>query len=137
LYGFRGLGYDSRFVATVFRVIDGLKDNPQTMIEITNSGDFICASCPHYSEDGCHKNGHRSEASVRRTDDRVMEKINIVPETTIKAEEVFRKIDAAIAPEDLDDICEGCEWLHHGYCVEGLKTKRESPWLQRWEMGIR
>jgi len=37
------------------------------------------------------------------------------------AEKVWVRIKARLTPEDIVEICQGCEWLELGYCADSLE----------------
>jgi hypothetical protein len=121
ILGFRGLGYSPDYVANMSQIVGQLSSSPETLIEIASKPDDICAPCPFLKEWGCHEKGLESEQMVRNRDYAVMEKLNVIAGEKITWAEVEKRIRSSISPEDLDRICQDCQWLPQGYCVAGLE----------------
>jgi len=124
LFGFRGLGYSKDFVKNFAKVLKQIKDKPQLLLEIIDRPDCICARCPHQKNNGCQKNGLNSERQVRDRDNLIIKRLGIRKGYRAYAGDIFNFISRNIFPQDLTEICIGCEWLKYGYCVEGLRQKR-------------
>jgi len=123
LLGFIGLGYSKDYVDNMTKIVDQL--SPSTLIEVSSKPDAICAPCPFLGEKGCQERGSESEEVVRNRDLAVMKRLNIVAGDRITWSEIEERIRSSISPEDLVDICQDCQWLPQGYCVEGLKRLRD------------
>jgi len=123
ILGFRGLGYSREYVDNMTRIVDQLQ--PSTSIEVLSKPDDICAPCPFLGEKGCQERGPESESVARDRDLAVMKRLNIVAGDRITWAEVRERLRRSISPGDLMDICQDCQWLPQGYCVEGLKRLRD------------
>lgn len=53
-----------------------------------------------------------------------MDRLNVTAGDKLSWFEIRERMRSSINPEDLDEICQDCEWLPQGYCVEGLKDLR-------------
>ena len=115
LYGFRGLGYSKDFVDNLWRVKKAIDKG--TLIKVVTTVDEICRACPYIDSSGCK----RYPSIIKKRDKKVLEILCIKPNSSLKAGELFKLIERSIRPQDLYSICNGCEWLGLGYCVEGLK----------------
>ncbi len=124
LFGFQGLGYSGSFVKNFEKTLQQIKNNPQLMIGLVNQPDIICARCPHQKNGACQKDGWVSERQVKNRDNLVIKRLGIKKDKTFCARDIFNLVNQNIFPEDLAEICSGCEWLKYGYCVEGLKKRR-------------
>ncbi len=125
ILGFRGLGYSPDYVANISQIVAQLRSSPQTLIEVVSKPDALCAPCLFLKEGGCQERGPESEEVVRNRDLAVMEKLGLVMGDKITWAEVEEKIRSRVSPEDLDEICQDCQWLAQGYCVDGLKRLRD------------
>ena len=123
-FGFRGLGCSEDFVNNFEKALKQVKNNPQLMLEIIDKPDNICAHCPHQKDEACQKNGLRLERQVQDKDNLIIERLGIKKERKFYARDIFNLLNQNIFPEDLTEICSGCEWLKYGYCAEGLKHKQ-------------
>lgn len=124
LLGFRGLGYSPEFVENMAGIADQLRSFPQTVIEIVRQPDDICSPCPFLGKKGCQDKGPNSERKRRNRDEAVMDRLNVKTGDKLSWFEMRERMRSSINPEDLDAICQDCEWLPQGYCVEGLKELR-------------
>jgi hypothetical protein len=120
LLGFRGLGYDEKFVANMAAVSEGLAGAPPRLVRTIAGPDVICAACPHCTADGCAKRGPESEAHVQELDRRVLNLLGLAAGALLSWEEVRLRLSAGLGPADLPAVCGQCEWLSLGYCAEGL-----------------
>ncbi|MBE9501553.1 MAG: DUF1284 domain-containing protein [Dehalococcoidia bacterium] len=124
LLGFRGLGYSPEFVENMAHIADQLRSFPQTVIEVLRQPDDICSPCPFLGKKGCQDKGPNSEGKRRNRDEAVMDRLNVTAGDKLSWFEIRERMRSSINPEDLDEICQDCEWLPQGYCVEGLKDLR-------------
>ena len=125
ILGFRGLGYSTDYVANMSKIVGQLRSSPQTLIQVVSEPDDICAPCPFLREGGCREKGPESEEVVRNRDCAVMERLDVMAGDELTWAEVESRIRSSISPEDLDRICQDCQWLPLGYCTDGLKRLRE------------
>ena len=111
LKGFQGYGYDEAFVENM-TLINSQRKLSTTTIQLTNSPDDICKSCPNL------KNGICEDESQNRKivgmDREVLKKLDIEKEHN--AVELFEKIDSIFnSKESVSDICFNCIW--HEKCL--------------------
>lgn len=125
ILGFRGLGYSPDYVANMSQIVAQLRSSPQTLIEVVSKPDDLCAPCPFLKEEGCQERGPESEEVVRNRDLAIMEKLNVMVGDKITWARVEERVHSSISPEDLDRICQDCQWLPKGYCAAGLKRLRD------------
>jgi uncharacterized protein len=124
LHGFRGLGYDDRFVANMSEVCERIRREPAPQIKVVNEPDDICGACPHVTGCSCEKTGEVDEERARQLDARVLAQLGIAPGQIFARDELMTLIYNKITPDDLVVVCEGCDWLPFDYCAEGLEMKR-------------
>lgn len=122
ILGFSGLGYSQDYVANMSQIVAQLRSSPETLIEVVSKPDALCASCPFLEEGGCRERGAESEEVVRNRDLAVMARLGLVAGDKITWSGVEARIRSGVSPEDLDIICQDCQWLPLGYCQKGLKS---------------
>ncbi|MCK4648858.1 DUF1284 domain-containing protein [bacterium] len=121
ILGFRGLGYDEKFIKGMGRVVQKIKENPGLEIELIGGCDDICRACPFNIEGLCENEAIGGEERVRERDRKVAGRLNLKAEDILTVKEVLDSVKKKIKPGDLSVICKDCPWLRMGYCEEGLK----------------
>lgn len=119
LYGFRGLGYSEEFVENMQGIVDRIRENPSLEIEVVDGVDDICLKCPHNLEERCSKPG----SNVEQFDQEIIDKLKPHIGRKAEAKILLNLIEKRVQPEELSEICKGCEWLEMGFCEEGLRRK--------------
>jgi hypothetical protein len=122
LLGFQGIGYTAGFIKNFEKVKRLIEQKPDITIEVVDDCDVICLACPNAQGADCFKGGLKYDRTVKEMDRRVMERLDIRPGDKFKAEELFELIKEKIDPEDINDICRGCEFSSLGFCKRGLKN---------------
>ena len=121
MFGFRGLGYNPRFVANMRRVVEAFfSDSPHEVTVIAECDD-ICRACPHLVGGVCRKSPG-SQHSVAAKDLGVLDHLGLALGTTHAAPALRTLITRTVRPVNLRAMCSGCEWLPTGYCEAGLKA---------------
>jgi len=126
IQGFRGRGYDARFVANMTRVVDELRADPARAVTVTAGPDDLCAACPNLADTGCALHGEGTERGIVSQDEDVAGRLGLEPGTAMSWEQIVGRVKERVAPDDLDAICGRCPWLPLGYCKEGLAALRKS-----------
>ena len=121
ILGFRGLGYDEKFIQGMKRVVQRMKEHPDMQIEVIKECDDICSACPFNIDGYCENEVVGGEERVRERDERIAESLNLKAEDILTVKEVMDLLKKEIKPGDLSIICGDCPWLKMGYCAEGLK----------------
>ncbi len=67
IQGFQGKGYSPGFVKKMDKIVNFLKNNPQSMLKVISSTDDICYCCPHNIENTC-KQSPCAEDKVKKMD---------------------------------------------------------------------
>ena len=112
--GFEGKGYDSAFIANMANIVFGQLMAPggeNSQVHITLEADSFCAPCPHRIGLGC-----ASQHDIARLDAAHSQALDLRAGDTLSWGECVERVRARITPDDLDDICEGCQWLPLGMC---------------------
>lgn len=91
------------------------------LLKIVDYCDVICASCPYKNGDKCGKDEGSAERTIRR-DREVASKLGIKIEIELPSHKLWELVAQRIGPDDLQEICKGCEWLNLGYCAEGIRN---------------
>jgi hypothetical protein len=121
LLGFQGIGYTADFIRNFHKVKRMVEQNPDLEIEVVDSCDVVCIQCPNSHDLDCYKGGLSDNRTVKEMDRRLIEKLEIKAGDHFKARELFALVREKIKPEDLRDICRGCEWLSLEFCPRGLE----------------
>lgn len=119
LIGFRGLGYDEKFIENMENVAQLFRSNG-AIFSIINTADSICSACPYNKDGNCAKE-QDSERRVRSKDLQVIDRLGLAVGDELRSDELLKLIKERISPADMTKICQGCEWLNLGYCTDGLK----------------
>ena len=120
ILGYRGLGYNDRFVGNMTRVVELVRNNPELIVEVINSPDVICSVCPRLPGPGdattatpCQRAGER--------DNVVLMKLGLISGARSSVGAVLGLVRENISAEFLEcEVCLGCSWYDLGFCVEGL-----------------
>jgi hypothetical protein len=107
------------------KVAKELHLNSTFPITILTECDVICASCPHNKANKCRKKAD-SELKVRARDWEVLQRLGLETGTQLSAGATWTKVKERLIPDDLVEICQGCEWLELGYCAEGLEGLKQT-----------
>ena len=127
LLGYRGKGYDARFVAEMTAVHEALRADPQTCVEIRTSPDRLCTACPNLREGGCTLAGPDHEAHMRSQDEDVARRLGLRAGDVVTWAEVLGRVAAGVRGTDLPAICTTCPWLALGWCAEGIERVHSQP----------
>jgi hypothetical protein len=122
ILGFQGIGYTAEFIRNFHKVKRMVEQHPELDIEVVDSCDVICIACPNMQGGECYRSGLKYNKKVKDIDHRVMEWLCIKPGDRFKAAELYELIKERIKPEDIKEICKGCEWLDLGFCSRGLAS---------------
>jgi hypothetical protein len=124
LLGFRGSGYSPEFVSTMRALQEGLADNPDHPIRLTDGPDLLCKACPNLGPDGCTLGGPNHEAHMRAHDTLVLQRLGFHVDCVYPWSTILRSIQRRIRGEDLSSICTTCPWLPLGVCAESVDELR-------------
>ena len=120
LLGFRGSGYSQEFVEKMGKVAKELHLSSTFPITVLAQCDVIFFSCPHIKDNRCQKKAD-SESKVKARDLEVLRRLGFAVGAQMPIEKVWVRIKARLTPEDIVEICQGCEWLELGYCADSLE----------------
>jgi len=120
MLGFRGLGYDEKFVKNMDEIIRKLDNKQDILIKVVDSVDNICAMCPNNIEGECKEEEY--PGSVKEKDRTILEVLEIKTGEVFSYQEITNRIKEKMTEEKMEDICKNCQWFSLGYCLEGLKN---------------
>lgn len=117
--GFRGSGYSKEFVENFERVYKSvyLENLP---VKIVSFPDEICKCCPNLAGAEC-----RFEQKVKKYDERVIELLKFYGLSDLEdvlPSEAYSALKQAL-PQQLESICQTCEWFVLGFCRESFHRK--------------
>ena len=122
LLGYRGRGYDDRFVAEMTSVHHALRADPETRIEVRTSPDRLCSACPNLRSGGCTLGGPDHETHMRAQDEDVAARLGLAAGDVVTWADVLRRVASGVRGTDLPSICTTCPWLSLGWCAEGIEA---------------
>lgn len=105
------------------KVVEELNSNSTFPITIIAGCDIICSSCPHNKNNRCRKKVD-SEEKVRAKDLAVLQRLGLEAGTQIMPAEVWGRVKESFSATEIKKICQKCQWLELGYCLEGLERLR-------------
>lgn len=111
--GFQGKGYSPKFVENYTQIQKGL--TPETLIEVVNETDSICAPCPHRQGKSC-----ASQEKIRKLDQAHKTQLHLEIGDKITWGEALERL-AFLSLETHQEICQGCEWQPLGLCAQALQ----------------
>ena len=126
LQGFRGEGYNHRFVQNLAGIHRQLAEDPETWIEVVEAPDVVCGACPHRAPSGCSLNGDSSEEGMQAQDRRVLALLGLHAGHRVQWGQILDRIRLSVTGASLPDICGQCRWLPLGYCRDGINRLRAS-----------
>lgn len=133
--GFEGKGYSDVFTANMAALIDQLRapSGADIRLLVVQDTDDICAPCPQRRGTLCE-----SQAKIARLDNAHAAALSLSPGDELSWGEAEARIAARVTPDDLDQLCAGCQWLAQGMCKRALTLLRDKhrSMGQSSELGI-
>lgn len=115
--GFEGKGYTPLFVENYQKIVDTLNNDPNTLIEVTEQLDDVCAPCIHQrSNNLCAK-----QTLIQQLDDAYCALLGLKDGEVISWENAKHLIKEKVSLENFHVSCEGCQWKALGVCENALK----------------
>ncbi|NSX55850.1 DUF1284 domain-containing protein [Parasulfitobacter algicola] len=121
--GFQGKGYSNDFTANMTAIVMGKLRSvggDDVMIKVTGQADDICAPCPKRRDTFC-----TSQDRIDALDARHSAALNLRNGDQLTWADAKSRIRENVRPDDLDQICAGCEWLGLGVCKAAVKRLHE------------
>lgn len=123
LHGWRGYGYSPKFTASMQSIRSRLASTPDLFVQVIDSPDDICDSCPHLSDGRCAKRGGASEDRVSARDVAILSALRLTSGDRIKASELFTRASDRFGTVGLGEVCGACRWLGYGWCEQGIRDR--------------
>lgn len=121
VHGFKGMGYSPTFVEKMSEIVEEIRaQNLDFSIKTIVGLDETCTFCPNNREGYCE-----SDPFVTNLDKKVISYLGIKADEEYKKSELVSLVASRVEPEDLDFLCEGCSWLPHGVCKEGIANLKK------------
>lgn len=121
VHGFKGMGYSPTFVEKMSEIVEEIRaHNLDFPIKTIVGLDETCTFCPNKREGYCE-----SDPFVTNLDKKVISYLGIKADEEYKKSELVSLVARKVDPEDLDFLCEGCSWLPHGVCKEGIANLKK------------
>jgi hypothetical protein len=120
LQAYRGRGYSPRFVLGMNRVSKALREDPRRMIEISSGCDDLCQNCPHRREGEDGRHVCRDDQKVLGFDRAVLELSGFSEGDTKPYQDVIFRLNTALTPDRLKEICGSCSWYETAACAEKI-----------------
>ncbi|SFF20929.1 hypothetical protein SAMN05216378_5472 [Paenibacillus catalpae] len=124
LLGYRGKGYSEGFCTNMTSIYETLRLKPQTIIEIMEGPDRICAAFPADQPCHCHN------PSVYRKDKEILGELGLAVGNRLSWEELCSLVAEEIQPSDIHRLCYDCPWEPYGLCQEGVAHIRQAKALR-------
>lgn len=109
IQGFQGKGYSPEFIENMKKIIYFLNSDLLKKVEIINSCDDICSSCPHVKEDFCSES-NGSEKRIKMMDNLTLKFLGLESGNEHYYKDVLNKISNNINFSQLKSICGHCSW---------------------------
>lgn len=104
-------------------VCDRLRSTPDLLVEVLDSPDDICASCPHLSSERCARHGDESEGRISRKDAAILRILDLDSGDRLTAGELFALASERFGAVGLGDVCGSCRWFGFGWCEQGIRDR--------------
>lgn len=127
LQGYRGLGYDEKFIDRMDEISAYLAQNPYARIRVTASTDIICECCPHNIDGLCAVDEEAKPSlptikldNSKAMDHRVLQHLDLEEDSVQVWAEILDILANNIQSSDMDHLCRDCRWKIYGYCAEAF-----------------
>lgn len=120
LPGYRGFGYNEEHVARMWQVKERLWAHPETVVEVQDTPDVMCHTCPHLQDSGCAIQSG-GEVWVSRRDRRALSLLGLKAGQRLTWGEVLGRIRERVDEAKLARACGKCRWFPQGHCLKGLR----------------
>ncbi|WP_232820648.1 DUF1284 domain-containing protein [Thalassobius sp. I31.1] len=117
--GFQGKGYSDDFTANMVQIVEkGLRapGGDDQQIEVVRNTDDICSPCPKRRGLRCS-----NQDGIEKLDKAHLRALKLDYGQVITWGEAQKRIRKHVAPEGLQVICAGCQWLQYGMCEAAVR----------------
>lgn len=115
--GFSGKGYSPDFVRNYRNISETLAQDEDSLIEVVEFMDDICAPCPNKLNDTICK----TQDKIRHLDDSYKESLHLVYGEVISWKEAKLRINENISVKKFLQNCQLCSWQKYGVCQKSLE----------------
>lgn len=123
--GFRGMGYNDRFVVKMNEIVNELRDEELDFpITVVAGFDNACMACPNRGDRVCEAS-IGSQKHVLSMDMKVINQLGLIVGKKYLKSKLLELVATKVKPDDLDFLCKGCSWLQYGVCKQGIAELNE------------
>ncbi|WP_052446648.1 DUF1284 domain-containing protein [Candidatus Soleaferrea massiliensis] len=106
MHTYSGTGYSGEFCRNMERILQTLRQNPDTAVMLSAACDDICGACPNRIGGRC-----REEASIQKRDAKVAAFFNCGGDIQTTYRQLLDKIGPAFSKlTDVSQVCHRCEF---------------------------
>lgn len=116
--GFRGKGYSADFVRNYKKIVNLIKEDESTLIEVAKYMDDVCTVCPNRIDDVVCK----TQDKIVGLDKRHSEVLGLKSGKVLSWKQAKDKIKEKMTVEKFHYACQGCNWKVYGVCQESLEN---------------
>lgn len=127
LLGYRGMGYSEEFAANMTQIYEQLRNQPQTIILITEGPDDLCICFPTDQVNHC------KDQNVYERDQIIIRQLGLKLGTEVTWGEILSKVRKSVVPENIPVWCSTCPWQPYGVCEKGIEHIRSGQNLMPLE----
>lgn len=109
------MGYSEEYVVNMTEIHNVLREKPDTLIQVMNGPDHLCAQFPDDQPYHCEDKG------IYTRDRDVIKRLGLKTSDVLPWREVERRVRIHIKPSDIEDICESCSWRSYGVFAQGVE----------------
>ncbi len=118
---YQGRGYSGDFCKNMTEVVNGLREHPETLLELVCEPDMICANCPNLTEEGgCMQDDNH----VGMKDELLRQKLQLKEHGSYSYRGLCQTAYERLTERDFTQSCGNCEWYRQGLC--DYQTMREN-----------
>lgn len=119
--GFQGKGYSLDFIKNYKKIVQTLEANEDTLIEVAEYMDDICAPCPNrLDEIEC-----KTQAKIIKLDANHSAVLRLKVGEIISWRQAKERMRAHMSVEKFLDSCSICPWQKYGVCQKSLENLLE------------
>lgn len=125
MFFYRGLGYSEDFNKGMKKIINLLKDNPNTKIKLIVKCDILCDNCPNkQSNDMCI-----TKEKIDKLDFNTLQTYNLNENEEYSFKQILDNIYKGYDKNKFHEICNYCNWYKEGVCNENIIKTQLENWI--------
>ena len=110
IQGFKGRGYDRAFTENFSALVHRVEQAPETMIQVVDGPDDVCAKCPHLTGERCGSSAD-SDRKVREHDQAVLRALGVTAFDVTSIGDVRQRLkEHAQLRREVLRLCSTCRW---------------------------